>query len=111
MVNIYNQSLVTLSLSRFDTFGLVPLESMACGVPVIALNVAGYRETIKNKETGFLIDFNAKEIAEKIIYLLENPVIREEIGKNGRKWIEENWTWKKQIKNLEIILRGVVKKT
>ncbi len=110
LVDIYNQSLVTLSLSRFDTFGLVPLESMACGVPVIALNVAGYRETIKDNITGFLTDFDPQEIANKIIYLLNNLDKVEEMGKNGRKWIEEQWTWDKQTKQLEKILINFVNK-
>ena len=105
LVNIYNQSLVTLSLSRFDTFGLVPLESMACGVPVIALNVAGYRETIKNNENGFLVDFNSNEISKKIMYFLNNPDKAKEFGANGRRWVEDNWIWEKQIKNLEKLLK------
>jgi glycosyltransferase involved in cell wall biosynthesis len=100
LVKIYNESLVTLSLSRFDTFGLVPLESMACGTPVIALNVAGYRETIKNNETGFLVDFNSKEIAEKILYFMQNKEKSTEFGVRGRKWIEEKWTWNSQLINL-----------
>ena len=104
LVKLYSESLVTLSLSRFDTFGLVPLESMACGVPVIALNVAGYRETMVNGKNGFLVDFDPKEIADKIIYLLENSKKCEEMGRNGRKWIEEKWTWKSQIENLEKLL-------
>lgn len=109
LVDLYNQSIVTLSLSRFDTFGLVPLESMACGVPVIALNVAGYRETIKNNITGFLTDFSAQEIADKIIYLINNPNKREEMGRIGRKWVEEKWSWDYQIKELNKILSEWVK--
>jgi glycosyltransferase involved in cell wall biosynthesis len=109
LVEIYNKSLVTLSLSRFDTFGLVPLESMACGVPVIALNVAGYRETIKSGETGFLVDFSSEEIAEKILYLINNQNKITELGKNGRKWIETNWTWKQQIKILDDLLKEFTK--
>ena len=70
LAGLYNESLITLSLSRFDTFGLVPLESMACGVPVIALNVAGYRETMVDRETGYLVDFDPKAIARKIIFLI-----------------------------------------
>lgn len=108
LVSLYNESLVTLSLSRFDTFGLVPLESMACGVPVIALNVAGYRETMVDQKTGFLVDFSPKEIAQKIIYFLENPDIAAEMGKNGRKWIEEEWTWGKQIKKLNSLLQEFI---
>src|SRR5581483_5139874 len=67
LVANYSESFVALSLSKFDTFGLVPLESMACQTPVIAFNVAGYRETIKNGETGYLVDFDKKEIADQII--------------------------------------------
>lgn len=104
LVKLYNESFVTLSLSRFDTFGLVPLESMACGVPVVALNVAGYRETMRSGETGYLVDFSPKEIAEKIIFLIENEKVRERMGQNGRKWIEEKWTWEKQIENLNQLL-------
>ena len=105
LVNLYNESFVTLSLSRFDTFGLVPLESMSCGVPVIALNVAGYRETILDGKTGYLVDFEPKEIAEKIIFLMNNPETATKMGENGRKWIEEKWTWKEKNKELETILK------
>jgi glycosyltransferase involved in cell wall biosynthesis len=109
LVDLYNQSLITLSLSRFDTFGLVPLESMACGVPVISLNVAGYRETVLNGETGYLTDFSPKEIAEKIIYLIKHPRDAEKMGRSGRKWVEDNWTWEKQILKLNDILLNFVK--
>lgn len=100
LVKIYNESLVTLSLSKFDTFGLVPLESMACGTPVVALNVSGYRETVVDNSTGFLVDFDPKEISKKIIFLLNNSEKANVFGINGRKWIENNWTWKKQIEEL-----------
>jgi glycosyltransferase involved in cell wall biosynthesis len=109
LVRFYNESLLTLSLSKFDTFGLVPLESMACGVPVIALNVAGYRETIIDGKTGFLVDFDPREIANKIMELLDNEKLRETMGENGRQWIEEKWTWKNQINMLENILTAYVK--
>ena len=109
LATLYSESLVTLSLSRYDTFGLVPLESMACGVPVIALNVAGYRETMLDGQTGYLVDFDPKAIAEKITFLIENEDIREKMGQNGRRWVEDKWTWEKQIKELDITLRELVK--
>lgn len=101
---LYSESLVTLSLSTYDTFGLIPLESMACETPVIALNVAGYRETMSNKDIGFLTDFSPEEIAEKIIFFFQNPDVARAMGKNGRKWVEQNWTWEKHIKKLENLL-------
>ena len=107
-VKTYNESVVTLSLSRFDTFGLIPLESMACEVPVIALNVAGYRETVLDGKTGFLTEFNPKEIAEKIMLFFDNSQLAEEMGKEGRKWVEKKWTWNNQIKILEKLLHKFV---
>lgn len=108
LIKGYSESLVTLSLSRFDTFGLAPLESMACGTPVIALNVAGYRETVSSGKTGFLVEFNPNEIAKKIIYFIDNPLLSAEMGKEGRKLIENCWSWKKTIFNLELLLKEFI---
>lgn len=110
VVSLYNESLATLSLSTFDTFGLVPLESMACETPVIALNVAGYRETMIDKETGFLTDFEPAEIAEKIMLFVQNPKLSKQMGRKGRTWVERNWTWRRQIKDLEKLLLGFIEK-
>ncbi len=104
IVKLYNESLITLSLSNFDTFGLVALESLACEVPVVAFNVAGYRETMIDGKTGYLVDFSAEEIADKIIMLLQNPELRNKMGKTGRDWVEKEWMWTKQIKKLERVL-------
>jgi glycosyltransferase involved in cell wall biosynthesis len=109
LIKEYSQSFVSLSLSRFDTFGLVPLESMACAVPVIALDVAGYRETVRNDVTGFLVDFDPKEIAQKITELINNPIKGKEMGQTGRSWIENNWTWNMQIKRLNELLEEFVR--
>lgn len=106
IIKLYNESLITLSLSNFDTFGLVALESLACEVPVIAFNVAGYRETMISGKTGYLVDFAASGISDKIVKLVENPELRKKMGKAGREWVEKQWTWKKQIKNLEVLLKS-----
>lgn len=108
IVKLYNESLITLSLSNFDTLGLVALESLASEVPVVAFNVAGYRETMIDGKTGYLVDFSAEEIANKIIMIMQNPELRNKMGKAGRKWVEKQWTWKKQIKDLEALLRRFV---
>ena len=107
---IYNQSIATLCTSKFETFGLVPLESMACGTPVIATKVSGHRETIVDGKTGYLVDFNPKEIAEKLIFIIKNPSIATSMGENARKHIENVFTWEKQIAILEKTLVELVKK-
>lgn len=109
LVKIYSQSIVTLCTSRFETFGLVPLESMACGVPVIGTKVGGHRETIIDGETGFLVDFDPKEIAEKIMLFLRNPKLSSRLGRNGRAWIEKKWTWERNVGDLENLLKKLTK--
>lgn len=105
LVRVYNESLASISLSKLDTFGLIPLESMACEVPPIALNVAGYRESITNNVNGFLVDFDPNLIAKKMILIVENTIQAKAIGKSGRNWIEENWTWAIHIKKLDSYLK------
>ena len=109
LVKIYSQSIVTLCTSKLETFGLVPLESMACGVPVIATKVGGHRETVVDGETGFLVDFDPKEIAGKIMLLLQNPELSRKLGRNGRIWVEKKWTWKRNISDLESLLKKLTK--
>ncbi|MEK7502575.1 MAG: glycosyltransferase family 4 protein [Patescibacteria group bacterium] len=108
VAKLYANAFVTLCLSRYDTFGLPVLESMACGTPVIALNVAGYRETVLDGENGFLVDFDPKEIAERIIELHNNSKKVKKMGIEGRSWVENNWTWKQQVDNLEKILQEFI---
>lgn len=105
---IYNQSIATLCTSRLETFGLVPLESMSCATPVIATKVSGHRETVLDNKTGFLVDFDAHEIAEKIIFLIENPKEAENLGNAARKHVEYSWNWKKRIDDLDNVLQNLV---
>lgn len=108
IVKLYSESIATLSLSNFDTFGLVPIESLACETPVIAFNVAAYRETVLDGITGFLVDFEVDQVSEKIELLSNNSKLANSMGRNGRKWVEDNWSWDMQIKNLEKHLTQVL---
>lgn len=105
LVAIYNESLATLCTSRLETFGLVPLESMSCGVPVIATNVSGHRETIKDKRTGYLVDFDPQEIAQKIQILMKNQEKASELGYTARNHVKLYWSWRKHILELEKALQ------
>lgn len=109
LVQQYNQSIAVICPSRLETFGLVPIEAMSCGVPVIATNVSGHRETVDNEKTGFLTDFDPVEIKNKILELIENPKRRNEMGKAGRASIQKNWTWEKRSKELEMLIKSLSK--
>jgi teichuronic acid biosynthesis glycosyltransferase TuaC len=75
---------------------VVIYEAMASGCAVIATNVAGIPEQIKEGYNGILIKpENIDKLADEIQYLLENDDLMKKMGKNGRKRIlDECWTWK-----------------
>ena len=69
------------------------MEAMAMGVPVVATNIRGCREVVKNGETGLLVPVrNHQALAEAIAILLQDKQKRIEMGKAGRKYILANFT-------------------
>lgn len=98
--DLYNSARITVCISRNEPFGLIPLESMACQTPVIALNEGGYRESIKNKQTGMLVN-NSDELAKAMELLLGNIKNLKKIGENARKDMESNWLWSNGAKMIE----------
>lgn len=78
---------------KYETFGLVNLEAMQHSKPVIATCEGGIPDVVEDGETGFLIQQNnPQELAEKIELLIENPQLREKLGKAGRKKYLEEFT-------------------
>jgi len=75
-----------------EGLGLVNVEAGAVGRPIITCNTNGTRDTVKNGYNGFLVPVkDSQAIAEKMIYFLENPEKIEEMGKNARKYAEDNF--------------------
>lgn len=104
LVEIYNKSKVLVVLNRNEPFGLIPLEAMACGTPVIAVNEGGYKETIINNKTGFLIKRDQEQLYEKINTIINDDNLRTKMSKMAREHVLQNWTWNKSIERfLEII--------
>lgn len=80
-VKMKEASVFVLS-SKFEGFGLVIIEAMACGVPVVSYDCpCGPKDIISNGIDGFLVPLgNEKKLAEKIIYLIEHPDFRRKMG-------------------------------
>ncbi|MEH1849120.1 MAG: glycosyltransferase family 1 protein [Nostoc sp.] len=80
--------------SHYEPFGLVAIEAMASGTPVVASDVGGLQFTVVNEETGLLApaqDVDAFAVA--IDQILFNPEWRDELGKAGRKRVETKFSW------------------
>jgi D-inositol-3-phosphate glycosyltransferase len=82
----YNAADVCVVPSHYESFGLVAVEAMACGVPVVASRVGGLTGTVKDGETGYLIPWLCPEpFAERIEMLLENDSLRRNLGEAARE--------------------------
>lgn len=74
------------SVSRLEAFGIVALEAMATGKPVVVADIPGVREVIEDGREGLLADpMNPQDLAQKIQRLLADPTLRAEMGRRGRE--------------------------
>ncbi|MFW6064520.1 MAG: glycosyltransferase family 4 protein [Candidatus Natronoplasma sp.] len=97
------------SVSRLEAFGIVALEAMASSVPVIVSDIPGVRDVIVEGKHGLLAEpMNSENLAGKIRTLIENPDMAERMGKNGRKRVEERFTWSKVAEEIEEFYESVL---
>jgi D-inositol-3-phosphate glycosyltransferase len=90
MVKWYQKAAMLILPSTAESLGLVALEAMACGTPVIASNVGGIPEIVGDHRTGLLVPpGNVAELAKKIEYLLDNEDLRRKFSHTAR-WLVVN---------------------
>lgn len=97
---LYSSSKLTLATAHLEPFGLSVVESMATGTPVVAVREAGFRETIVDQKTGFLVDRYSTSLAEACQSLINNPSLAEKMGHAGTRHVTKNFTWRKTTENL-----------
>jgi len=99
-------ALATVCAARLEPFGLTPIESMACGTPVVAIREAGYRESVIDGETGFLVEPHPRAVADGILRLAGDPSLVDSMGKRGREEVARRWTWRRTGDQMEEILKA-----
>ncbi len=77
---------VLVCASDFESFGMQPVEAMACGVPVVSIDVGGPAETVLDGQTGFLVPpRDPAALAAKVRLLLDDADLRARMGRAGRQ--------------------------
>jgi glycosyltransferase involved in cell wall biosynthesis len=80
--------------SRYEPFGIVMLEAMACEIPVVATNSGGPATVIEPGVTGLLVDpTDTEALADALATLIRDPDKRRKYGRHGRETVEENYSW------------------
>jgi starch synthase len=108
VVQILSHATVFVCPSIYEPFGLVNVEAMACGTPVVASSVGGIPEIVVEAETGLLVEFRsggdaigspvdpegfARDLAERINSLLADPAKARQMGQAARKRVETEFAW------------------
>ena len=74
--------------------GMASLEAQAAAIPVVAFNVSGIREAVRDKETGMLVkEADSTALANAILKLLSDKSLRAKMGQQGRKFVQKNLSW------------------
>ncbi|AUB59679.1 glycosyl transferase [Methanobacterium subterraneum] len=101
LVELYNQAQLILYSPHLEPFGLVPLESMACGTPVVAVKEGGVRETVIHNKTGLLTERDEELFSSAVKELLQDENKRYEYSKNSVELVRNYWTLAEAGKRLD----------
>jgi glycosyltransferase involved in cell wall biosynthesis len=109
VLQILASSYASIVPSRIDNLPTTVIESMAVGTPVIATNVGGIPEMVRDGVEGFLVPPESPEkIAEKLLLLLKNPDLRETMAKNARQRFLEKFEQRNGVLRQAIWLEGLL---
>lgn len=101
------ESAVLVLPSRAEGFGLVLLEAMSAGVPVVATNVGGIPEIIENEKNGLLVEKeDAAALAGAIVRVLEDEKLRNKLILEGRKTAEK-FSWTRMADEIDSLYREI----
>jgi glycogen synthase len=93
-MELYSGAKVFVCPSIYEPFGIINLEAMICGTPVVASAVGGIKEIVVHNETGFLIPAgNPKLIAKYVNILLKNDSLAKKFGQKGKQRVEKYFGW------------------
>ncbi|MFC0523176.1 N-acetyl-alpha-D-glucosaminyl L-malate synthase BshA [Pontibacillus salicampi] len=98
-----------LLLSEKESFGLVLLEAMACGVPCIGSNIGGIPEVIQDGETGYICEpGDIEDVAEKAMHILSDSTIKSKFSRKGMERVSNEFHSEHIVKQYEQIYEDLL---
>ncbi len=103
-----NMDVAIIPSVLYESFGVAAVEAQACETPVIISDVDGLKETTLPEKSSIVVEKkNEREIANAIISLFHNPELRIEMGKNGRRFVYDNFEIQKTFEKIEKLLESI----
>jgi len=94
-IRLLQEAWVLANPSFMEGWGIVTIEANACGTPVVASDVSGLRDSVRNPEAGYLVAYGDVEgFAENILKIIKNKHLRDKMGSEGIVWAR-NFNWQK----------------
>lgn len=110
VAQVLANSHVFVLISFFEGFPISILEAMRAGLPVVASDVGGISESVKDSENGYLVVNNKiKILTERLEKLIKDKSLREKMGRDGRGKYEDLFYSEKMIQETEMIYESVLK--
>jgi glycosyltransferase involved in cell wall biosynthesis len=110
-VRLLNQMHVVVNTSAKEGWGLTVVEANACGVPVVASDVPGLRDSVLDGTTGLLYEYgNIEQLAEKVCLVLRDDVLRKRLADEAVTWAG-SFTWERSAERMiEMMERAIRRK-
>lgn len=109
VVSEIKKSSVFVLPSTREGFGMAIAEANACSKPVVAYDIEGVRDVIQSGKNGVLVRPNdVQELANNVVELLKNRIVRDSLGSEGRKRVEELFTWDKTADEIEEFYKTIL---
>lgn len=105
----YNAADVFVTTPWYEPFGITPVEAMACGTPVIGANVGGIKFTVRDGETGYLVNpRDPAALAERLAHLYAHPKLLRLFGKQAAQRVNDLFTWDKVTRQLAAVYEDLI---
>jgi glycogen synthase len=109
VVQLYSHAAVFACPSIYEPFGLINLEAMACGTPVVASRVGGIPEVVVDGETGWLVPpGDPAALAEALRVSLADPTRARRMGEAGRRRVEAHFSWDRIAEHTLAVYRDAI---